>query len=101
MDEARRTYLNRRIHAELLDIEKHLAYMDVTLLDQLIFRRNKDGYMCIVKAIYKGHPRVAFLQAATLLAAMEMVGEFAAEGWLQWGQDKWPSKFSQEDSSLK
>ncbi len=98
---ATQEFINKKIGAEFLDLEKHLAYGTGVLLDQLLLRKQAEGWLVIVKGSRRGVPLAAFLAADTYAEAVEFIGEFAARGILDWQHDKWPSKHLQAKGTLK
>lgn len=84
--------INRKVAAELLDLDKHIGWTDSMVLDQLVCRRTVEGWLVIIKAHRNGARRAAFVSGATYTEALELAGEFAARGCLTWQKDKWPPK---------
>lgn len=90
--DASQALINRKIGAEWLDLEKHVAWHGGWRLDQVICKVNEEGWLLILKAHRNGRRAVAFIQAETMPEAYELCGEFAARGVLTWQPDKWPPK---------
>lgn len=89
--DAAQALVNRKIAAEWLDVEKHVAWHGGYRLDQVVCRQADDGWLLILKAHRNGNCYAAFVTAPTLPEAYELTGEFAARGVLAWQADKWPS----------
>lgn len=99
--DARQAFVNKQIAAEWLDLEKHVAWDYGYTVDQVVCRRNDEGWLLIIKA-YKGKRVYAsFIQADSLTEAFELGGEFASRGVLTWQQDEWPSKRLQKLLGIK
>lgn len=88
----RQAFINSKIGAEFLDIEKHVAWNGGFVLDQVICRRTKDGWLMLIKVHRNSRQVVAFVAASTYTEAYELAGEFASRGCLTWQDDKWPPK---------
>lgn len=91
--DARQAFLNAQVGNEWLDLEKHAAWHGGYRLNQVICRKNEDGWQLIVKAHRNGRAYVAYLQTGSLPEAFEFGGEFASRGLLTWQHDDWPSKW--------
>lgn len=99
--DATQTFLNRQIASEWLDIEKHIAWHGGYVLNQVVCKRNEEGWLLIVKAHRNGRAYAAFLQTGTLAEAYELGGEFASRGVFTWQDDRWPSKWLKRQLKLK
>lgn len=86
------TWVNSQINAMYLDIDKHIAYVDAMVLDQVLCRATETGWLLILKAHRGKASYAAFIATETLSEAYELAGEFAARGCLTWQRDKWPPK---------
>ncbi len=85
-------WVNTSINAMYLDIDKHIAYVDALVLDQVLCRATETGWLLILKAHRGRKSYAAFIATETLAEAYELAGEFAARGCLTWQLDKWPPK---------
>lgn len=89
--------INSRIQAHLLDIDKHVAWSEGLLLEQVNFKRVDNGWLAVIKAQSSTESLVAFVVADTLAELFEYTGNFAYKGCLDWKEDKWPSKRAQQN----
>lgn len=85
-------WVNSSINAMYLDIDKHIAYVDALVLDQVLCRATEIGWLLILKAHRGRKSYAAFIATESLAEAYELAGEFAARGCLTWQRDKWPPK---------
>lgn len=99
--DTKQAFVNKQIAAEWLDIQKHAAWYGGYVLDQVVVKRNKDGWLLIFKASRRGRVYAAFVQAATPAEAFEFGGELAAKGQLTWEHDKWPSRWLKDTLGIK
>lgn len=89
--DAKQAFINRSIGAQFLDLEKHVSWHGGFILDQVVFRRQEEGWVVIFKVHRNGQAYAAFINGATLPETIELAGEFADRGILSWSQDKYPS----------
>jgi len=94
-------FVNKQIAAQWLDLQKHVAWHGGYRLDQVVCRKNADGWLLILKAHRNGRAYASFLQTESLEEAYEFGGELAARGLLTWQQDKWPSRWLKETLGIK
>lgn len=99
--DAKQAFVNQQIAAEWLDIQKHVAWHGGYLLDQVVCRQNKDGWLLIIKVHRRGRVYAAFVQTETVAEAYELGGEWASRGLLTWQHDDWPSKWLQRLLGVK
>lgn len=95
--DALQAWVNRQIHAELLDVAKHCAWHDGVSVDQVLFRRTATGWHAIVKGTRRGRSLATFLPTDSLAEAMEYLGDDAARGNLQWSHDRYPPVHQAKD----
>jgi len=89
---AQQAAINRAIAAAFLDLDKHVAWNGAYSLDQVVVRRTEEGWTGIVKAHRNGSQYVAFVNAASFVECLELLGEFADRGVLAYAPDKYPPK---------
>ena len=85
-------FVNRKIEADLLEIDKHVGWNNTMVVDQIICKVTEDGWLFIVKAHRNGQRKVAYVSGETYSEAMELGAEFAKRGCLTWQKDRWPPK---------
>lgn len=89
--EARQAWINMQIHAEFLDLEKHVGWDSGHVIDQVVLRKQDEGWMGMIKAHRNGTAACAFVWAEDLPGLIALMGEFASRGVLTWQKDKYPS----------
>ena len=90
--EVHQELINRGIAAQWLDLEKHVAWHGRYVLDQVVARRDDDGWTLMVKASRGKQVYIAYVKAETLAATYELAGEWADRGVFAWQHDEYPSK---------
>lgn len=93
--------INTQIGNQWLDIEKHIGWHGGYRLNQLVLKKNDEGWLLIVKAHRNGRAYAAYLQTESLPEAYEFGGELASRGLLTWQQDKWPSDWLKNLLNIK
>lgn len=78
--------------ADLLSIDKNVAWLDGMAFDQLVVRMQGDHVLAMIKAHRKGKAYIAYVACQTYATTLSTVGEQAAGGHLDWKVDKYPSK---------
>jgi hypothetical protein len=92
MNEARQAAVNRAIGSSFLDLDKEVAWNGGYVLNQLIVRRDGDGWQGLVKASRNGNDYVAYAGGGTYAEVIELIGEFAGRGCFTWLKDRYPPK---------
>lgn len=84
------------IVAQLLDLEKHVAWDGGYELTALTFKKRADYWLLIVKAVRKGKPYVAYARGSTYPEAAQIGGLWADTGSFLWFHDRWPTAYAKE-----
>jgi len=87
--------INRQIAALFLDLDKHVAWNDRMVLNQVVVRRTEAGWQLIIKASGTRTDMVSYLSTDTFSEALDLAGEFADNGALKWVADKYPAKYKE------
>lgn len=76
---------------EILSINQNIAWGGGVTFDQLIIRKQDEGFLAIVKGVQRGKPVVAYVGGRHFAETIESVAEWAAKGDLVWKVDIYPS----------
>lgn len=85
-------WVNRHIQATVLDVAVNVGTIDRMVMDQLVVKATKDGWLALVKAHRGRRQLVAYVAGSTYGEALELAADFAEKGLLTWQADRWPPK---------
>lgn len=70
-------------------VQQVLGWYDNAVLTGFNAKRQRSGWLVVIKANFSHGPRVAFQNGTTLLDALEGAQKHAEAGTLYWKVDKW------------
>lgn len=85
-------HINKLIGQEFLSLEELLGWSCGVVLNQLLVRRTRQGWQTIIKGRKRGKNVVAYIEVDSFSDGVELAGEFASRGCLDWRPDKYPPK---------